>query len=242
MALALFYDQKEKKMEMTQIILLSIGVLIILLVIMHAVNRYFKNRRDSLIVADIDAQGEESFPSIQDDEPEVIYDEPLSTKSESVQSENAKKSHSETNSFMMISVHAKANTVFSDYSFLQTMGSVGLVYGEHKIFHYDVKTDQGLQRLFSVAQLNKPGTFDIDHVETINCKGLLLFIDLRACRKQTLALDCMLEVAYQLAEDLDGIMYEGYNTPWQEDTPRALAQQLESHQKRVKSILDEIAH
>ncbi len=229
-------------MAITQITLLSISALIILLVVIHAMTRYFKNKRDSLIAADIDAQDEESFPSIQHDEQEVIYDQPLSTKSESVSSENSKKSNSEINNFMMISVHAKANEVFSDYSFLQTMGSVGLIYGEHKIFHYDVKTDQGMQRLFSVAQLNKPGTFDIDHVETINCKGLLLFIDLRTCRKQTLALDCMLEVAYQLAEDLDGIMYEGYNTPWQEDTPRALAQRLESNQKNFKSVLDEIAY
>jgi FtsZ-interacting cell division protein ZipA len=229
-------------MAMTEIALLSIGALIILLVVIHSITRYFKNKRDALIAADIDAQGEENFPSIQDDETEVIYDQPLSKKSEPVSSETSKKSDSEINSFMMISVHAKANEVFSDYSFLQTMGSVGLIYGEHKIFHYDVKTDQGMQRLFSVAQLNKPGTFDIDHVETINCKGLLLFIDLRTCRKQTLALDCMLEVAYQLAEDLDGIMYEGYNTPWQEDTPRALAQQLDSNQKNCKSVLDEIAY
>lgn len=153
--------------------------------------------------------------------------------------ENVKDTREPTSSdFMMISVHAQSGRVFTDYDFLQTLGSVGLVYGEHKIFHYDVKTDMGLQRLFSVAQLNNPGTFDLDHIQMLNCKGLLLFIDLRHCEKAVLALDCMLEVAYQLADELDAIMFEGYATPWQEDTPRALSARLDSYQKKHSRIVD----
>lgn len=219
-------------MDAMQIILLIIAGLIILFVIINSVIRFFKNPHVVSQDYDNSDQDEEDFPNIQDNEFEEV--EEVKMKKTSADNES-QHSH-----FMMISVHAKPNTVFSDYSFLQTMGSVGLVYGEHKIFHYDVKTDLGSQRLFSVAQLNKPGTFDIDHVETINCKGLLLFIDLRACRKHTLALDCMLEVAYQLAEDLDGVMCEGYNIPWQDDTPRALAQKIEIYQNKSASVLDEI--
>ena len=233
-------------MDTMQIILLTIAGLIIVFVIINSIIRFFKNRNIVSDDLEIENQDEESFPSVQ---PNVDESEP--EKIEDVMAENERPAHTQNikkapenndhhNHFMMISVHAKPNTVFSDYSFLQTLGSVGLEYGEHKIFHYDVKTDLGMQRLFSVAQLNKPGTFDIDHVETINCKGLLLFMDLRACRKQTLALDCMLETAYQLAEDLEGIMFEGYNTPWQDDTPRALAQQLEQYQKTNKSTFDDI--
>lgn len=227
-------------MATTQIILLSIAALIILFVIIHSMSRFFRNRHESSVNLEIEDQDEENFPNVQDDQPEDVV-EISEEASEPTQTHAKKKSPVDQNSFMMISVHAKPHAVFSDYSFLQTMGSVGLVYGEHKIFHYDVKTDIGMHRLFSVAQLNKPGTFDMDHVETINCKGLLLFIDLQACRKQILALDCMLEAAYQLAEDLDGIMYEGYNTPWQDDTPRALTQQLEQYQKNNKRISDDIS-
>jgi len=233
-------------MATSQMTLFIIGALIVFFVILHSISRFFKNRHN--VSANIEEENqEEDFPSVQDEVAEEIEEveeaeELLTSKVESSQAENIIKTPAEPNHFMMVSVHAKPDVVFSDYSFLQTMGSVGLIYGEHKIFHYDVKTDQGIQPLFSVAQLNKPGTFNIDHVETINCKGLLLFIDLRACRKQTLALDCMLETAYQLAEDLDGIMYEGYNTPWQEDTPRALSQQLEQYQKNNKNILDEISY
>lgn len=230
-------------LDTMQIILLSIAGLIILFVVVNAIIRLFKNRSNVSDHYEIENPDEENFPNIQSNEPEAA-EEVLSTKLESAKTDNVEKEKIDNaaahDHFMMISVHSKPNTVFSDYSFLQSMGSAGLEYGDHKIFHYDVKTDIGIQRLFSVAQLNKPGTFDIDHVETIHCKGLLMFIDLRACRKQTLALDCMLEAAYQLAEDLDGIMFEGYNTPWHDDTPRALAQQLEQYQKKNKNIFNEI--
>lgn len=226
-------------MATTQIMLISIAALIVLVVIFYAINARFK--KASLLSENVSEQeeSEESFPNIQEEESEVIdceKNDPIIEKEINQQ----KKSDSEVDNFMMISVHPKPNAYFSDYSFIQTLGSVGLIYGEHKIFHYDVKTDQGIQRLFSVAQLNKPGTFDLDHIETIHCKGLLLFIDLRACRKRTLALDCLLETAYQLAEDLEGVMFEGYKTPWQEDTPRALAQKVETYQKNTVSIFDEI--
>lgn len=217
-------------MDTVQIVLLTIAGLIILFVIISSAVRYFKSR--SVVSDDLEVEepGEESFPNVHECKPSP----------EPVSAEKVKKVQAGNDGIMMISVHAKPNHIFSGYNFLQTLGSVGLVYGEHKIFHYDVKTDMDTQRLFSVAQLNKPGTFDIDHVENIRCRGLLLFIDLQVCSKQTLALDCMLETAYQLSEDLEGIMFEGYNTPWHDDTPRALSQQLESYQRNNASMVDEI--
>lgn len=221
-------------MESTQLILLCIGGFFVLAIVIYALGKKVIKKKSALAENDHHDPAEEELPCVYEEniENEDIREEKIIT--------TEKKSGSTSDDFIMISVHAKPNKIFADYDFLQTLGSVGLIYGEHKIFHYDVKTDIGVQRLFSVAQLNKPGTFDIDHVETLHCKGLLLFIDLRACRKLTLALDCMLEVAYQLAEDLDGTMFEGYNTPWQEDTPRALAQHLEIYQKNGASVLDEI--
>lgn len=224
-----------------QIVLLFIAGLIILFVVVSALTRFFKKHREAIEETTFFEQEEEDLPSIQNastEEAEIVEEAEELTQEQKV----SEDSTSPQSHFMMISVHAKPNAVFSGYHFLQSMGSIGLEYGEHKIFHYDVKTDIGTQRLFSVAQLNKPGIFDIDHVENINCKGLLMFIDLKACRKRMLALDCMLEAAYQLAEDLDGIMFEGYNTPWQEDTPRALAQQVEEYQKKLASVLDETTY
>ncbi len=217
-------------MQNIQLILLVAGGFVFLGVAFFAIKKRFSTSKISEEET-FDEVSDEEAPhlSSSDDEGEacapVIQEEVISDKN------NDSNAHSEHNDFIMISLHAQPGRVFTDYHFLQILGAVGLVYGEHKIFHYDVKTDIGVQRLFSVAQLNNPGTFDLDHVESINCKGLLLFIDFRQCRKQVLALDCMLETAYQLAEDLDAIMFEAYDTAWQDDTPRALSKRLEQYHK-----------
>lgn len=224
-------------MVSTQTALLFIAVLIVLVVILFSAGRFFRKPHTA---ENTSLENDDQLPNVSETNfDESIEGARLIENETEIRAEKSPQTHCD---YMMISVHAKPNTYFSDYSFLQTLGSTGLEYGEHQIFHYDVKTDNGIQRLFSVAQLNKPGTFDLDNIDVLRCKGLLLFIDLNACRKKILALDCMLEVAYQLTEDLDGIMYEGYNTPWTDDTPKLLAQQIEGHVDSKVSVLDEITY
>lgn len=140
-----------------------------------------------------------------------------------------KSSTAAQDDLVMLSVHAPKGRSFGDYDFLQTLGAVGLAFGDHKIFHYDVKTDQGVKRLFSVAKLNKPGVFDIDNIESMDCQGLLLFVNLKDCARIQLAVDCLLDVAQQLADELDGILFEGYNTPWTEHTAKNIIKRVESY-------------
>lgn len=231
-------------MEKIQFILLIMSGLIILSVIGFAINKSISKKKQSLLKenASEDKDSEEVFLRISDcNKQDAEYSKNDKKNSFDIEEKSSEENTAfERDDFMMISVHAQSGKVFSDYNFLQTLGSSGLVYGDHKIFHYDVQTNIGTQRLFSVARLNNPGTFDIDYVENINCKGLLFFIDLRNCHNPILALDCMLEAAYQIAEDLEGIMFESYDIPWQEDTPRALAQKLDKYQKYHENTFNEL--
>lgn len=137
----------------------------------------------------------------------------------------------ETEDLFFISVHAKPGNTFGDDLFLKTLASVGLVFGDNHIFHYDVKTETGDARLFSVAKLNKPGTFDICDPASLSCKGLLFFMHKRDCQRLVLAFDYMLEVAKQLAEDLDGVLYEGYDLSWNEQKMRNFRETLEQQHR-----------
>ena len=212
-------------MQHIQIVLWAMGVMILIGIVFFSIKNRFCRHRS---LSSLDVEQDSDIEAYENEQvyARVIHQD-VNDKPEPVSSD-----------FIMISVHAKSGRVFTDYEFLQTLGSVGLVYGEHNIFHYDVRTDIGVQRLFSVAQLNNPGTFDLDHIQTLNCKGLLFFIDLRHCRKPVLALDSMLEVAYQLADELDATMFDGYATPWQEDTPRALSAKLDSYRKKHSCIVE----
>ncbi len=221
-------------MEKIQLISLGAGCLIFLSVILFAIKKMFIRKNNTFKAYDeVQAYEEDQLEyarTLGDDS----YDD-----EEIVEQERQLSEHDH---FIMISIHAKPGRIFSDYHFIQALGANGLEYGDHKIFHYDVKTDIGVQRLFSVAQLNKPGSFDLNDVKNIYCKGLLFFIDLRQCRKRALALDCMIETAYQLADDLDGIMFDGYNAPWHDEIPHILALKLEQYQKNLASVLDETTY
>ena len=94
------------------------------------------------------------------------------------------------------------------------------MFGEHQIFHY---TDPATgRRLFSVAKLTKPGTFDLDHIETLQCPGLVFFTELAEATDPKRCLDHMLAVLMHLAEVLPGECREGYQTPWHADTENRL--------------------
>lgn len=180
-----------------------VGGLVIILIIVNGLRVYYRNKH-------VQSQ-EEKMP-----EQEEVDDIPMITPKKT-----------EPEDIFFISVHAKPGATFGDDCFLNNLASVGLVFGDNDIFHYDVKTEIGNVRLFSVAKLNKPGIFNLNDPASLCCKGLLFFMHKRHCKRLLLAFDYMLEVAKQLAEDLDGVLYEGYDVPWSEANMRAFRETLE---------------
>lgn len=70
---------------------------------------------------------------------------------------------------------------FGGYDLLQALLSQGMRFGEMKIFHrFQDKNGSG-PILFSMAQATEPGTFNIHHMGSLNCKGLTFFMQLSGC-------------------------------------------------------------
>jgi cell division protein ZipA len=251
--------------SLVKTVLFSVSSLIILAVFIQAVRRKFSKSNEPQVHDDENtsldksdgADGtEDSFvlnTTYEQDEEIVTEVEPLATQAQvemafdeevvAVDVQEPVQSEVTSHDIIMISVHAKPGANFGDYDFLQSLGGVGLTFGEHNIFHYDIKTEQGDERLFSVAKLNKPGTFDVDNIETMNCKGLLMFIDLSQSRKPVLALDCLIDTAKQLANELDGKLFESYNISWTDETEKQLSGKVEVYQKQLAvEVLDEAAY
>ena len=97
------------------------------------------------------------------------------------------------------------NRLFKGYELLQALLSAGLRFGEKKIFHrHETKNGRG-PILFSLASMEKPGTFDMQKMGAFECKGLTLFMELYDhTLDYQMALDLMLETVKQLVEDLGG--------------------------------------
>lgn len=106
--------------------------------------------------------------------------------------------------FIAFHVVAPKEYPYSGYELLQTLLANGLRYGENNIFHrHETKTGRG-PIFFSVASVNKPGTFELTKMGNYTCPGLTLFMVLKREIDSMLAFDTLLETARQLTEDLGG--------------------------------------
>src|SRR3989338_8891896 len=81
------------------------------------------------------------------------------------------------------------------------------------------KLRQGQQGniLFSVAQANETGDFNLDNIGSIACQSLVLFLKPQE-KNVDIALEKLLETAYQLAEDLGGQLQDIQHRPLTQET------------------------
>lgn len=110
--------------------------------------------------------------------------------------------------YVMLHVMAPQEYPYNGYELLQALLANGLRYGEMDIFHrHETKTGRG-QVLFSLASVNKPGTFELPKMGSFSCPGLTLFMPLKHSPDPMIAFGAMLETARQLTEDLGGEVWD----------------------------------
>lgn len=73
----------------------------------------------------------------------------------------------------LIYLVAKPEQHYTGYHLIETFLNLGLRHGENDLFH---RMDNEGKILFSVAQANKTGAFNLDEIEDIECKGLIFFM------------------------------------------------------------------
>lgn len=118
---------------------------------------------------------------------------------------------------LILNVFAKPNSHFASYDLIQAISGTGMQYGEMNIFHYHETTLEGRVRLFSLASATEPGEFYLDRMGDFTCAGLTLFMDLRHVLNPFPAFQKMLSIAEQLAEDLEGELFNAALFPWNTD-------------------------
>ena len=89
----------------------------------------------------------------------------------------------------------------------------GLVYGDMNIFHRLVDGKPELGPIFSVANMIKPGSFDLRRVHEIETPGITFFMTLPGPLPALDAWETLLPTAQRMAELLDGsVLDEERNT------------------------------
>ena len=84
----------------------------------------------------------------------------------------------------------------------------GLVYGDMNIFHRLVEGHPELGPVFSVANMVKPGSFDMATIQSLETPAITFFMTLPAPVPALDAWETMLPTAQRMAELLDGVLLD----------------------------------
>lgn len=101
-------------------------------------------------------------------------------------------------------VVAREGTSFNGADLIVAAEKAGLEFGDMGIYHRLVEGKRELGPIFSVANMLKPGSFDLGRVDALRTPGLSFFMTLPAPMPALDAWDTMLPTAQRLAELLDG--------------------------------------
>lgn len=101
-------------------------------------------------------------------------------------------------------VVAREGTLFNGADLVVAAEKAGLEFGDMGIYHRLLDGKRELGPIFSVANMLKPGNFDLARLEALHTPGVSFFMTLPAPLPALDAWDAMLPTAQRLAELLDG--------------------------------------
>ncbi len=130
---------------------------------------------------------------------------------------------------MILYLMAPPEQPYGGYALLQALLVRGLRYGPKNIFHRYAKsgTEDG-PIWFSLASVHQPGTFILPQMGQYTCPGLTLFMvpSTNASAPALTVLNSMLEVAWQLSQDLGGEIWDDQHQLLQEEKVQAMRHEL----------------
>ena len=103
---------------------------------------------------------------------------------------------------------ARAGASLSGPDLVVAAEKAGLVYGHMNIFHRLVDNHPELGPVFSVANLVKPGSFDLRTIKELHTPGINFFITLPGPISALDAWDTLLPTAQRMAELLDAVLLD----------------------------------
>ena len=103
---------------------------------------------------------------------------------------------------------ARAGQSFHGPDLVVAAEKAGLVFGHMNIFHRLVDNHPEQGPIFSVANLVKPGSFDLANIQDLRTPGISFFMALPGPLPALDAWDAMLPAAQRLAELLDGVLLD----------------------------------
>jgi cell division protein ZipA len=149
---------------------------------------------------------------IGDDQPIVKLDIKLDLKEE-IKTKSVKPSAPEQQQeVLVLNVQSANNNPILGSALLPMLLTLGFKFGDQDIFHRHVHSNGKGPVLFSLANMFKPGDFDIDNLENFTTGGVLLFMILPIEGEPHQVFNMMHNAARKIAEEFSAQIYDGKRT------------------------------
>ncbi|MCL7461695.1 cell division protein ZipA [Pseudomonas sp. NW5] len=138
---------------------------------------------------------------------------------------------------LVITVVSRDSTGFKGPQLLDNIVASGLragdPLGERDVFHR-YESLGGTTPLFSMVNALKPGTFDMDNLETFSTRAVTFYLTLPGPRHPKEAFNMMLEAARRLAEGLQGDLKDEQRSVLTGQTIEHYRQRIADYERRAR--------
>ncbi|NRA62228.1 MAG: cell division protein ZipA [Psychrobium sp.] len=130
---------------------------------------------------------------------------------------------------LVLNVVASGDNELSGAQLLPILLTLGFKFGEMNIFHRHVDAAGQGDVLFSLANMVKPGVFDVDNMAQFSTTGVSLFMTLPHAHGNMETFNTMLNAAAKIAEEFSGQVLDG-------DRSTLTKQSTQHYVQRIKEV------
>jgi len=114
---------------------------------------------------------------------------------------------------LVLNVKASEDNPIAGAALLPMLLTLGFKFGDQDIFHRHVNSNGKGPVLFSLANMFKPGVFDIDNLENFNTLGVSLFMMLPIEGDPHQVFNMMHNAARKISEEFSAVVLDGRRNP-----------------------------
>ena len=165
-----------------------------------------------------------------------ISNEPATTAESKPITEAKPASYQEVDEVIVINVFAKNEKGFNGDDLMRVILACGMRFGDMDIFHRSEENGGGAIQ-FSMANVVKPGTFDLADMENFFTPGVSFFLSLPGPKNTIKAFDYMHETAQCVVKNLDGELKDEIHSAMTSQTIEHARQKVRDYERRQLSLL-----